>query len=150
MGDHVMQLAGQAQALLGHRPAGQLLSCPFQFSRPLLQLGGIDLAVTDKVTQHPGNSQDPHEEQKRTPLEHGRGEPDGRQAELRDHQAGQRDPPAAVGGHRIDATGMAGPRKDGGMNKAANASPLATQRASTAPGNRRRATSGKVCSNTRA
>ena len=36
------------------------------------------------------------------------------------------------------------------MNRAANANPLATQRASTVPGNRRRAASGNVCTNTSA
>src|SRR5512133_1663402 len=43
---------------------------------------------------------------------------------------------------------MAGPSKNGGRPRAAPASPLATTRASTAPGNRRRPTNGKVCSNT--
>jgi hypothetical protein len=89
MGDHVMELPGQAQALLDNRPAGQLLPGPLQLRRPLLQLGGVDLTVTDEVAQHPGNSDDPHVEQKRTPVEHGRGQPDGRQAELGDNQAGQ-------------------------------------------------------------
>jgi hypothetical protein len=45
---------------------------------------------------------------------------------------------------------MATPSMTGGRSRAANANPLATTRASTVPGNRRRATSGKVCSNTSA
>jgi hypothetical protein len=42
---------------------------------------------------------------------------------------------------------MAGPSTIGGTPRAATASPLATLIPSTAPGNRRRAASGKVCSN---
>jgi hypothetical protein len=41
---------------------------------------------------------------------------------------------------------MATPSTTGGSPRAATASPLATQRASTVPGNRRRAANGKVCS----
>ena len=44
---------------------------------------------------------------------------------------------------------MAGPKKNGGSRlTAAKTSPLATLRASTVPGNRRRAANGKVCNNT--
>jgi hypothetical protein len=41
---------------------------------------------------------------------------------------------------------MPSPSTTGGRPRAATASPLATQRASTVPGNRRRAANGKVCS----
>ena len=63
-------------------------------------------------------------------------------------QAGQRDPPVAVGRHRIDRHQDGHPESHRRQAKGcAKASPLATLRPSTVPGNRRRATSGKVCSN---
>jgi hypothetical protein len=102
MGDHIVQLPGQAQALLDHRPAGQLLPGPLQFGRLLLQPGGVGTIVVGEVAQQPGRRHDSHVDDQRNRPSPARGELDGRQPGLCDGQAGQRDPPIAVGRHRID------------------------------------------------
>ena len=81
-------------------------------------------------------------------LEPARGELDGRRTELGGGQAGQRDPPAPVGRHRIDRHQDGHPKHHRRQPKGANASPLPTPIPSTVPGNRRRTANGRVCSNT--
>ena len=89
MGDHVMQLAGQAQALFGDRPAGQFLPGLLQLSGPLLQPGGVGPVVVGEIAQHPGRRHDSHVADQRPHPSPAGAELNGRQAELRDRQAGQ-------------------------------------------------------------
>ena len=96
-----MQLAGQAQPLPGHRPAGQLRPGPLQLGGPL-QLDGVGAADPHKVAQQPRGANDQRIAYRRRCLEPARGELDGRRTDLGGGQAGQRDPPAPVGRHRID------------------------------------------------
>ena len=54
VGDHVVQLAGDAQPLLGHRLAGQVVLGPLQLAVLGLQRLGVEPAGTDGVAEEPG------------------------------------------------------------------------------------------------
>ena len=137
--------ARRRRSLVTARRASSSRACSSSAVRSS-QPGGIGAADTHEVAQQPRGANDQRSTDDRRRLEPAEGELDGHQAKLRCRQAGQRDPPGSMGRHRIDRHQDGDPENDQGQAQG-DGQPLATPRASTAPGNRRRAASGKVCTN---
>jgi hypothetical protein len=57
VGDHVVQLAGDPQALLGRRLPGLLVPFPLQPGGPVLQLSGVHAPLPDPLAQDPRGGQ---------------------------------------------------------------------------------------------
>jgi hypothetical protein len=104
VGDHVMELAGDPQPLLGDRPAGQLLAGLLQLGRPLLGGDGRLLAPPGPVAEPPGRGQDQAVDHQAPAVADrpGPGQPDQEEQGLGGAQAGQRDAPRAAGRHGVD------------------------------------------------
>jgi hypothetical protein len=57
VGDHIVQLAGDPEAFLGHRLPGLLLSFALQALGSVLERGGMGAPLPDAHAQDPGGGQ---------------------------------------------------------------------------------------------
>src|SRR4029453_8208592 len=97
VGDHVVQLTGDPQPLLGDGPPGQLLPGRLELGRAFLGGHGRLLSAPGPVPQPPGGGQDhPVADCPRVD------QPDDQEHGLGGGQAGQRDPAWAAGGGGVD------------------------------------------------
>jgi hypothetical protein len=113
VGDHVVQLAGEPEALIGDRAASQVLAGLFELGRPLFELGGVGAALADEVPEQPGGGQYQSVADPGAQAGPARGELDQGQPDLGGGQTDERDAPFAVRRHGVDRHQDRRPQKDG-------------------------------------